>query len=628
MIAKSMTKLLSERIKFRLEKRKRSFPIVKRSVDNPSSSTPVDSLDDINSVHHPLYFHPHDHPGMILISKKLSGSENYSTWKRSMMIALSARNKLKLVTGEFEEPEMDSPLRSFWERANDMVISWILNTVTDQISNNLNFVNTAHSLWHQLYDHYSQLDGHRIYQLSNEIVHLKQLNCSVEVYYHKLKGLWDELDALEAPYSCTCKCVCENGKTNGERDHRKRLIQFLMGLDENYTNIRGQILLMQPLPIVAKAYSMLRQEEKQREAPKQTTSSVPFALNTYRNTHESFRNGRNQNSYHNSQHQSQAQPQAQTQVQGRRSAFKVGVICGNCNKEGHTKEECYKLVGYPVGHPMHNKLPPQRRQFNSSQNRPRTVNMTMMNEGEPVETSPVDTNMVNLPADYSVTARMDQLQNQINQVILMMQNNTEASPCGSHNFMAVAQLIIFAHQTTEKIVLIKQRMQAAQDRQKSYADRKRKPMEFEVGDRVMLKVSPWKGVVRFGKRGKLNPRYVGPFKVLAKVGKVAYRLELPQELSRVHHTFHVSNLKKCYADEPLVMPLEGIHVDDKLQFVEEPVEIMEREIKRLKRSRIPLVKVRWNSRRGPEFTWEREDSFKQKYPQLFTNRASSSTTRS
>ncbi|GJT32145.1 putative reverse transcriptase domain-containing protein [Tanacetum coccineum] len=158
-------------------------------------------------------------------------------------------------------------------------------------------------------------------------------------------------------------------------------------------------------------------------------------------------------------------------------------------------------------------------------------------------------------------------------------------------------------QTTEKIVVIKQRMQAAQDRQKSYADRKRKPMEFEVGDRVMLKVSPWKGVVRFG-------------------------LELPQELSRVHHTFHVSNLKKCYADEPLVMPLEGIHVDDKLQFVEEPVEIMEREIKRLKRSRIPLVKVRWNSRRGPEFTWERDDFVKQKYPQLFTNRASSSTTRS
>nr|GEV10177.1 putative reverse transcriptase domain-containing protein [Tanacetum cinerariifolium] len=152
-------------------------------------------------------------------------------------------------------------------------------------------------------------------------------------------------------------------------------------------------------------------------------------------------------------------------------------------------------------------------------------------------------------------------------------------------------------------------------------------MEFEVGDRVMLKVLPWKGVGRFGKWGKLNPRYVGPFKVLAKVGKVAYRLEHPQELSKVHHTFHVSNLKKCYTDEPLVMPLEGIHVDDWLQFVEEPVKIMEGEIKRLKRSRIPLVKVRWNSMRGPEFTWEREDSFRKKYPHLFINWVTSSTAR-
>ncbi|GJV91537.1 putative reverse transcriptase domain-containing protein [Tanacetum coccineum] len=173
---------------------------------------------------------------------------------------------------------------------------------------------------------------------------------------------------------------------------------------------------------------------------------------------------------------------------------------------------------------------------------------------------------------------------------------------------------------------IKQRMQVARDRQKSCADLKHKPMEFQVGDRVMLKVSHWKGVVRFGKQGKFNPRYVGPFKVLEKIGPVAYKLELPQELSRVHNTFHVSNLKKYYSDEPLVVPLEGLHIDDKLQFMEESVEIMEQEIKRLKRSRIPLVKIRWNSKRGPEFTWEREDSFKKKYPHLFINRASASTT--
>ncbi|GKC33832.1 putative reverse transcriptase domain-containing protein [Tanacetum coccineum] len=180
-------------------------------------------------------------------------------------------------------------------------------------------------------------------------------------------------------------------------------------------------------------------------------------------------------------------------------------------------------------------------------------------------------------------------------------------------------------ETTKKVIQIKQRMQAARDRQKSYANLKRKPMEFQVGDRVMLKVLPCKGVIHFGKWGKLKSRYLRPFKVLEKVGSVAYKLELPQELRRVHNTFLVSNLKKCYSDEPLAVLLEGLHVDDKLRFVEEPVEIMDREVKRLKQRRIPIVKVRWNSRRGPEFTWEREDQFQKKYPHLFTKHIPSSS---
>ncbi|GKC16257.1 hypothetical protein Tco_1013039 [Tanacetum coccineum] len=133
----------------------------------------------------------------------------------------------------------------------------------------------------------------------------------------------------------------------------------------------------------------------------------------------------------------------------------------------------------------------------------------------------------------------------------------------------------------------------------------------------MLKVSPWKGVIRFGKRGKLNPRYIGPFKIIAKVGTVAYRLELPEQLSRVHSTFHISKLKKCMANEPLAIPLDEIQVDDKLHFIEEPVEIMDRKVNRLKQSRILIVKVRWNSRRGLEFTWEREEKMQKKYPHLF-----------
>ncbi|GKA08549.1 putative reverse transcriptase domain-containing protein [Tanacetum coccineum] len=161
-------------------------------------------------------------------------------------------------------------------------------------------------------------------------------------------------------------------------------------------------------------------------------------------------------------------------------------------------------------------------------------------------------------------------------------------------------------------------LKAARDRQKSYADKRRKPLEFSVGDYVLLKVSPWKGVVRFGKKGKLAPRFVRPFEIVEKVGHVAYRLRLPEELNDVHDTYHVSNLKKCLADPTLQVPLDEIRVDDKLNFVEEPVEIMEREFKKLKRSRIVIVKVRWNSKRGRKFTWEREDQMKIKYPYLFS----------
>nr|GFC03378.1 putative reverse transcriptase domain-containing protein [Tanacetum cinerariifolium] len=132
-------------------------------------------------------------------------------------------------------------------------------------------------------------------------------------------------------------------------------------------------------------------------------------------------------------------------------------------------------------------------------------------------------------------------------------------------------------------------------------------------------------VVRFGKQGKLNPKYVGSFKVLEKVGAVAYKLELPQELSRVYNTFHVSKLKKCYADEPLAVTLDGLHIDDKLYFMEEPVEIMDQEVERLKRSCILIVKVRWTSWRAPGFTWEREDQFQKKYLHLFTKTTPSSS---
>nr|GEW89382.1 reverse transcriptase domain-containing protein [Tanacetum cinerariifolium] len=173
-------------------------------------------------------------------------------------------------------------------------------------------------------------------------------------------------------------------------------------------------------------------------------------------------------------------------------------------------------------------------------------------------------------------------------------------------------------ETTEKISQIKNRLKAARDHQKCYADKRRKPLEISVGEYVLLKVSPW-GVVRFGKKGKLAPRFVGLFEIIEKVGHVAYRLDLPEELNGVHDTFHVSNLKKWLVDPTPQVPLDDIRVDAKLNFVKEHVEILEREFKKLKRSRIAIVKVWWNSKRGPEFMWEREDQMKLKYPYLFSD---------
>nr|GEU53678.1 putative reverse transcriptase domain-containing protein [Tanacetum cinerariifolium] len=174
--------------------------------------------------------------------------------------------------------------------------------------------------------------------------------------------------------------------------------------------------------------------------------------------------------------------------------------------------------------------------------------------------------------------------------------------------------------TIEKIVQIKNCLLTARSRQKSYADRRTKPLEFEVGDMVLLKVSSWKGALRFGKRKKLSPHYIGPFKILARVVPVAYTLELPKELKGIHSTFHVLNLKKCLAEGDIVVLMDEIQLDDMFYMIEEPMEVVDREVKRLKQSRIPIVKVHWNLQRGLEFTWECEDQIKKKYPHLFTSK--------
>lgn len=294
--------------------------------DTGTDSNNTENLGEISveSNLHPLYLHNMDHPGLVLISKKLIGTENFGPWKRSISIALSAKNKLGIVNGMVVKPDEDSPLRSQWDRVNDMVISWILNTVSDEISSGMDFVTSAKEMWEELHDQFSSINGHRVYQVLKDLHTLEQGDKSVEIYYHKLKNLWDEYAALESVNGCKC----ENRKIQEEKEQRKKLLQFLMGLNDSYSSARGQILMMSPLPSLSQAFSLVKQDEKQKQG---TYNPHTFVANVKSNPVSTSQGG------------SQSGKSSGPANQNNRSSLK----CSHCNKEGHTREQCYKLIGYP-----------------------------------------------------------------------------------------------------------------------------------------------------------------------------------------------------------------------------------------------------------------------------------------
>jgi len=172
-------------------------------------------------------------------------------------------------------------------------------------------------------------------------------------------------------------------------------------------------------------------------------------------------------------------------------------------------------------------------------------------------------------------------------------------------------------QTTEAIKKIQARMKTAQSRQKSYADKRRRPLEFEAGEKVFLKVFPMRGVMRFGKKGKLSPRYVGPFEILERVGKAAYRLALPPSMSNLHDVFHVSMLRKYMSDPSHVLQDQEVEISPDIRYEEPAVAILDRKEKVLRNKTIPLVKVLWKKHSAEEATWELESEMQKKYPALF-----------
>ncbi|KAK5832463.1 hypothetical protein PVK06_016265 [Gossypium arboreum] len=175
-------------------------------------------------------------------------------------------------------------------------------------------------------------------------------------------------------------------------------------------------------------------------------------------------------------------------------------------------------------------------------------------------------------------------------------------------------------ETEETVKKIKDRLKATFDRQKSYADLKRRDIEYSVGDKVFLKVSPWKKVLRFGRKGKLTPRFTGPYEIVERIGPVAYRLSLPSELQRIHDVFHVSMLRKYRSDPSHIISTEDIEVRPDLSYEEEPVQILAREVKELRNKKVPLVKVLWRNHNVEEATWEPEETMRVQYPHLFSGK--------
>ncbi|KAM2220643.1 hypothetical protein ACFX1S_019828 [Malus domestica] len=276
----------------------------------------------------PFLLHYSDQPGNILVSKTLQG-DNYSTWSHAMRISLSAKNKLGLVDGTIDPSAETDKQFALWQRCNDMVLAWILNSVHEDIAISVSYYTSAADVWADLRDRFSQGNDSRVYQIKREIVEHRQEQQSISVYYTKLKALWDELTSYHEPPTCTCGGL----KKINERDEKERVMQFLMGLNESYVAVRGQILLMQPLPDTRKAYSLVLQQEKQVEVSLTRHNNNLHAMNVTSNREPAAQRGN--------------------------SSLK----CSYCDQKYHTVDRCFYLYGFPPGHKYHGKkvTPPNRK---------------------------------------------------------------------------------------------------------------------------------------------------------------------------------------------------------------------------------------------------------------------------
>ncbi|XP_076888918.1 uncharacterized protein LOC143539474 [Bidens hawaiensis] len=263
----------------------------------------------------PLYLHPSDHPGMILVSK-LFDRNGYGAWKRAMSIALSAKNKLGFINNTVPMPANQTHL-ALWQRCNDMVISWILNTLNHDVCDSVLYAEATQNLWNELNSRYGQVSGARVYQLQKNLYQISQESSDIATYFAKMKSNWDELNVVNSIPSSMCGAAHAFAK----RKEDQRLIQFLVGLNPSYDMIRSNILMTQPFPSIDYAYGILIQDDKQKEIHATTIDFTASSASMHVNTRGPVSDGTGEN--------------------------KRNLVCTHCKRNGHSLSKCYKLIGFP-----------------------------------------------------------------------------------------------------------------------------------------------------------------------------------------------------------------------------------------------------------------------------------------
>ncbi|XP_059302215.1 uncharacterized protein LOC132054181 [Lycium ferocissimum] len=302
----------------------------------------------VMNLNHPYHLHSSDAPGMALVNNPFDG-RGYQGWKRSVLIALSAKNKLGFITGAHPAPDSTSSDLQPWSRCNDMVTSWLLNSLSKEIADSVIYSTTAKELWVSLEHRFGQTNGAKLYHLQKELSRFAG-------YFTKLKRLWDELDPLNCDVKCTCVCACE-GKAKFEKSQEnEKLIQFLMGLNDSYSQAKGNILMMNPLPNINHAYSLVLQDENQKEtymSPLIPSNSSSFMVGgQYKGGKQPQRllsNIQRTNNYpkFNNPQPTSRLPKQIARFKGKKSKYNINVSCTHCGKTGHTVDDCYRLIGFP-----------------------------------------------------------------------------------------------------------------------------------------------------------------------------------------------------------------------------------------------------------------------------------------